>query len=273
MHGATRGLGLLVVGLLLGRPLPVQAQGAMVKWADIVGTWEHVFDPALLIRERTQLYSRITFRPDSTTLVTEVYSMGEDTLSCSSEYKRSFLRADTLFGVPLAGSGAVVRLQDESLSLTGFVRAPFTEEWTRVYRRTEPSKQLFNQVISTGFASGRPMPAHTPPTGTLTDFVGAWAWEESNIGDSTGQDIKRTGVAIYRPDSTAVNVYHRFFPAEGGRLACGYIGAWNWKPLAGDTFTSGNGNKIVRQGSQFSIYAPDIQMTRTYHATDSLKKP
>ena len=288
MKGVTVGVGLFVVSLLLGRPLPVQAQASTLKLADFVGTWEEVplqTTGHLRIWEwdAPPLYHSLTFQPDSTVIMTIVflhsYEDGRaDTTSMSRKLKFSLV-GDTVTMTSAGGyygwSVYILRLQDGQLVQRYCGYPQQREAWggcaaTWIYKRVDPSQNPLHHMTGAGFGSRLPIPAHPrTPTGTLEDLLGAWEKISTPQLEKTFAEMHTDGkerfvreIRVFRPDSTVIGAEIR----ENGKdtLAKGFISSsgrmgWGgWKRLPGDSIITipgfGKGWKIVLQKEQLSYY-------------------
>src|SRR5260221_1238052 len=188
MSSAARWLGLLVIGFVLGQPVPVHAQTPEVKPSDLVGTWE-VSGAAGM---PGQLQQYFTFRPDKTSLHTTIRVADGDTLSCT----------DPGDWTPLTMAQKTV-LNGEELSLT------YKGGTTTVFKRVDPSNRPLNRVIAAGFAPGRPIPAHVQArTGTMADLLGAWE-VTSGLARKWETLTATRRVMIVYPDSSMVRLVVR----------------------------------------------------------------
>lgn len=271
MKGAMGGFGLLIVGSMLGRPLPVHAQTqTSVKWADIVGTWEEIPALGTFKNGSSAVYRSLTFRPDGMVLWTEVFWETGDTLS-ESRWSGPF-RTDT---IEVMSWPAVIRLQDQRLSLKYLQRDFATEAGAQAYQRIDLSKRPLRQVIATGFGSAYLIPAHPPtPTGTLADLAGAWEgiptpeWGEQSI-------IRR--LRLFRSDSTILNVEMRQNGNDTLVSAGVYGGWWAWTRLPGDSIITRPAIKdpdwkVVLRNQQLSFFYKG-NLLETYKAIDLPKRP
>ena len=310
MKGATIGFGLFVVCILLGRPLPAQAQASTLKWADLVGTWEQIPITGELPtweHAKPPIYHSLTFQPDSTVIMTNMllaYHKGPDTLSMTLKRKVA-LTGDTMTVLKKVGGyfgwqSFVLHFHDQLLFKQylcgqGEPGQPGSKlaicpnlgdtccKYPWIYKRVDPSQRPSRHAVAAGFASGHPIPARPrTPTGTIADLAGAWeAIPTPNLEARWKEEGIIRVIRVFQSDSTVLNIDIR---KDGNdTLAYGTAAdtAWGWKGwtrLPGDSiirrprFDKDPKSKVVLQNQQLSFYY-DGKLLEAFKPAELPKRP
>lgn len=300
-------LSLLLLSITLGFRVSAEAQQRTL--ADFVGIWERIPDAeegsGLPDDPKNQIYRRLAVRLDSTVLTTVVSVNHGDTLAVTTKGLLSCpdcsdaagdpikipptIRGDTL-SWPGAARGYVYSYQDSSRMILQdqelVVSSPKPGR-SGTYRPARTAKHALDGVIRLGYGPSRPVPAHPqPPTGTLTDLVGAW---ERTRKDSTGERKDSTELRmfrIFRSDSVMLEIRtHRdgtdtltqaflTMPGEGWRREPKDSSIYQDLVSASDTVTA---TMAVLREHQLTFYNPWSKTPEEagvfWQATDWLKRP
>lgn len=250
MKCGVRGFGLLVVGWALGHPAPVQAQTPAVKLEDVVGMWEA--SPELLIKDQRSdsglIYEYVTIHSDTTTRIGRIRVFRGDTLFCgSSPWLINVKELLQDMGISKDPDG----VQRLSWFYINRSKGKSDTIGAEVYKRIDSPKPQFAQVIATGFATGRPIPAHPQtPTGTFADVLGMW--------EVTGPSATTKFIQIFRPDTTRLEIEIYVDEKQKETLVCG-VGSLASLQRIGDTILQvldgrAWGHGYILQNQQLASY-------------------